>query len=164
MGELLVLDNDQIDKKIKRLAYEIYEQNCDIKTLYLGGINNNGLAFAKILKKNLKKISNLKIELVQIKMNPADPMEEISLSISAKDLQKKTIIVVDDVANTGRSIFYACNPLLESVPLSIQVAVLVDRKHKSFPIKVDYVGLSLATTFKENIRVILGKEKSVYLQ
>ena len=76
------------------------------------------------------------------------------------DLHSKVVILVDDVANTGRTIFYAFKPLMESLPGKIEVAVLVDRTHKMFPIKVDYVGLSLATTLKENISVkIVGVEE-----
>ncbi|MEL6989936.1 MAG: phosphoribosyltransferase family protein, partial [Bacteroidota bacterium] len=73
---------------------------------------------------------------------------------------------VDDVANTGRTIFYAFKPLFEILPKKIEVAVLVDRKHKSFPIKVDYVGLSLATTIQENIdvQILNTEDKAVYLK
>lgn len=161
MSELLILNHDQIEKKVERLAYEIIEKNHDAKKIYLAGINNNGLAFATLIHTYLKKISDLDFELVNIRMNPAKPSEDIE--INTDGFRKKVVIVVDDVANTGRSIFYACQPLLKEVPKSIQVAVLVDRKHKMFPIQVDFVGLSLATTFKENIKVVLGKENNVYL-
>jgi pyrimidine operon attenuation protein/uracil phosphoribosyltransferase len=72
------------------------------------------------------------------------------------ELEGKTIVVVDDVGNTGRTLFYACKPLLEVLPHKVEMAVLVDRKHKSFPVKVDYVGLSLATTLREHIDVQLS--------
>jgi pyrimidine operon attenuation protein/uracil phosphoribosyltransferase len=73
--------------------------------------------------------------------------------------------VVDDVANTGRTVFYACKPILETLPKKLETVVLVDRMHKSFPIKVDYVGISLATTLMENIDVRISdkEEMSVYL-
>ena len=77
------------------------------------------------------------------------------------DLKSKVLIIVDDVANTGRTIFYAFQPLLALLPSKLQVAVLVDRKHKSFPIEVDYVGLSLATTMKENIVVKLTGDEGM---
>ena len=87
------------------------------------------------------------------------------LDMSAEEFKNKVVIIVDDVANTGRTIFYAIKPLLDVLPKRVQVAVLVDRKHKSFPIHVDYVGLSLATTLNENIDVqIIGtKDWAVYL-
>ena len=73
-------------------------------------------------------------------------------------------IIVDDVANTGRTIFYAFKPLLEVLPKKVEVAVLINREHKSFPIKVDYQGLSLATTVQENIEVnIKGKKQEALI-
>ena len=77
----------------------------------------------------------------------------------------KVIIIVDDVANTGRTLFYAMKPIFQIIPKKVEVAVLVDRMHKSFPIKIDYMGLSLATTLKENIEVKIRdvKEQAVYL-
>ena len=162
-----LLDQRQIKQKIKRLAIEILEQNFGEKEIILAGINNNGLGFAKMLHRHLKKLTENKITLAQIQLSPANPLEtEVQIGLTKKELKNKVIIVVDDVANTGRTIFYAIKPLLDVLPKKIQVAVLVDREHKSFPIKVDYVGLSLFTTLKDNIDVqIKGRgEKAVYLK
>ena len=120
-----------------------------------------------MLNKHLVKLTDNKITLTQISLSPASPLEkEVTIGLSKEELKDKTIIIVDDVANTGRTIFYAIKPLLEIIPKKIQVAVLVDRKHKSFPIKVDYVGLSLFTTLHDDIDVqIKGRgDKAVYLQ
>lgn len=162
-----LLDQRQIKQKIKRLAIEILEQNFGEPAIILAGINNNGLGFAKMLGKELKQLTDHDIIFTQIRLSPADPLSsEVSIDMSPEELNDKVVIVVDDVANTGRSIFYAIKPLLEVLPKKIQVAVLVDRKHKSFPIKVDYVGLSLFTTLQDDIDVqIKGKgEKAVYLK
>lgn len=164
MSKLQVLDNGQIDKIIKRLAYQILERNYQAKKIILAGINKNGLNFAQLLKDQLMEISTPEVEMVNIVLNPAKPTEEIALSVEAKNLKNQNIILVDDVANTGRTIFFAFKPLIEILPKSVQVAVLVDRKHKSFPVLVDFVGLSLATTLKENIKVTLLKKKSVHLE
>ena len=88
------------------------------------------------------------------------------IDIDESLFKNKVVIIVDDVANTGRTIFFAFKPFLDILTKKVEVAVLVDRKHKSFPIKVDYVGLSLATTLKENIKVQLGvaKEREVRLE
>ena len=161
-----ILDATKIKQIVKRMSFEILERNFDSKTLYLAGINNNGYLFAKILSKRLAKITDKQIELLRIKLNPANPLEgTITLDLESKVLKNKHIIIVDDVANTGRTLFYAFKPLLETIPKKIEVAVLVDRKHKSFPVKVDYVGISLATTLKEHIKVFLekAKERSVEL-
>ncbi len=161
-----LLDHTQIRQKIERLAYEILEQNYEEKGLILAGINNNGMGFAKLLHRKLQSLTDMPIVLTRIRLSPANPLEkEIVLGIPKEDLQGKVVIVVDDVANTGRTIFYACKPLLEVLPKKVEVAVLVDRKHKSFPIKVDYVGMSLATTIQENIdvQILKAKEAAVFL-
>jgi pyrimidine operon attenuation protein/uracil phosphoribosyltransferase len=147
-----ILDKPQILQKIKRLSYEILENNFEEKTIVLAGVNNNGIGFARLLVAELNRISDIKIQLVQIRLNPANPLSvPIELDTPVESLKGKTIIVIDDVANTGRTIFYACKPLLDILPKKLEVAVLVDRKHKTFPIYPKYVGVSLATTLKEDI-------------
>lgn len=149
-----ILNDRQIRQKIKRLAIEIIEHNFEEKEIILAGINNNGVTFARLLEKELKTISQQKITMTCILLNPAEPhLSEVKLEMPIKSVKNKVIIVVDDVANTGRTIFYAVKPLLETLPKKVEVAVLVDRTHKSFPIRVDYYGLSLATTLLENINV-----------
>ncbi|MDG1718056.1 MAG: phosphoribosyltransferase family protein [Saprospiraceae bacterium] len=156
-----ILEQGQIKQKIKRLAVEIVEQNFGISEIIFAGINNNGLGFAKLLIKEVKKLTGSTITLCQITLNPAKPVaEEAEVSLSSSELKNKTVIIVDDVANTGRTLFYAFKPFMGILVKKMQVAVLVDRKHKSFPIQVDYVGLSLATTLNDNIDVkIIGVDE-----
>jgi len=156
-----ILDTRKIDQKINRLAIEILENNYNESGIILAGINNNGNRFADLLETAIAKKSKIKITRATIKLSPADPLSvPITIDLSAADIQNKVIIIVDDVANTGRTIFYAFEPLMRVMPKRVEVAVLVDRKHKSFPIKVDYVGLSLATTLNENIQVNLKSQTS----
>ena len=162
-----LLTNTQIAQKINRLAIEILEHNYTEKTIVLAGINNNGLGFAKLIKRAINKISDVEIILANITLNPAKPTkDDVAIDLTDDDIRKKVVIIVDDVANTGRTIFYAFKPFLDILTKKVEVAVLVDRKHKSFPIKVDYVGLSLATTLQDNIKVNLGlvKEREVCLE
>ena len=162
-----VLNNKQIEQKLERLAYQILENNLQEKQVIFLGINNNGYRFAKHLQSAYNEIAEGKSILGRIKLNAANPLEEeIEIDIELKSLNNTSIIVVDDVANTGRTIFYATKPLMNYLPKKIEAAVLVDRKHKLFPIKVDYVGLSLATTLKENINVDISRktQKSVILE
>ena len=161
-----ILNERQILQKIKRIAIEILERNFDEEEIILAGINNNGYGFAQMLEKHISEASPVKTRLTQILLNPANPTEnEISIGIPFDELKQKTIIIVDDVANTGRTTFFAMQPLLGIIPKKVEVAVLVDREHKAFPILSNYVGLSLATTLNENIDVrILGTKKmSVHL-
>lgn len=161
-----ILNQSQIKQKIRRLSFEILENNYNEKQIILAGINNNGMNFAKLLLKELQKISEINFVLSHLTLNPADPLSEpINIDLSAKEIKNKSIIIIDDVANTGRTIFFALKPLMEVLPKKIEAAVLVDRTHKSFPIKVDYVGLSLATTLKDHIEVQLKgfEEMAVHL-
>ncbi len=151
-----ILDDRQIRQKIKRLAIEILEHNFGETEIILAGLNNNGTGFAQLLLAELLPITpaGTTLTLTRIRLNPANPVEyEPYIELPAVALRDKPIIIVDDVANTGRTIFYAVQPLLKVLPRKVEVAVLVDRKHKSFPIKADYVGLSLATTLLEDIDV-----------
>jgi len=161
-----ILNQRQIQQKIKRLAIEILENNFDGKELILIGINNNGMTFAQLIMEELLEISDMPITLTRVHLNPAAPLtSDVEIEMPTEDLNDKCLIIVDDVANTGRTIFYALKPVFNILPLKVEVAVLIDRKHKSFPIKVDYVGLTLATTLKENINVQLAnkKEQAVFL-
>ena len=161
-----ILDKPQIQQKIKRLAIEILENNFEEKIIVLAGVNNKGAGFATLLRDELVKITSIEIKQIGIRLNPANPLASpIELDTPPESLKGKTIIVIDDVANTGRTLFYACKPLLNILPKKIEVAVLVDRKHKTFPIHPKYVGFSLATTLKEEIdlRILETDDWGVYL-
>lgn len=163
-----ILDDRQIRQKIRRIAIEILERNYGEPEIILAGLNNNGLGFARYLLDELRPLApaGMKITLTSIRLNPANPVEyEPQIEMPAEAVRGKPVIIADDVANTGRTIFYAVQPLLRVIPKKVEVAVLVDRKHKSFPIKADYVGLSLATTLLEDIDVQIRdvREMAVYL-
>ena len=161
-----ILNQRQITQKINRLAIEILENNYDANEIILAGINNNGMSFARMVYAALDVVTGIPLILTQIKLDPALPLsEEVRVGIPLEMMHDKVVILVDDVANTGRTIFYAFKPLMNIVPKKVEVAVLVDRTHKSFPVQVDYVGLSLATTLKENIEVQLRdvQEPAVFL-
>lgn len=161
-----VLDDRQVRQKIRRLAIEILEKNYEEPEIILAGINNNGMTFARLLSDQLKAITTQAITLTHLSINPANPLAtEVKLDIPVEQTRDKVVIIADDVANTGRTIFYACKPFMATLPKKIEVAVIVDRTHKSFPVKVDYVGLSLATTLLEDIDVQIRdvEEFSVYL-
>lgn len=163
-----ILDERQIRQKIRRIAHEIIEQNFDEPEIVLAGLNNNGLGFAKMLLAELQPIapSAMKLALAQIRLSPADPMAHpIAIDLPIAELKGRAIIIVDDVANTGRTLFFALRPIMEILPKKVEVAVLVERKHKTFPIKADYVGHALATTLLEDVDVQIRDvaEMAVYL-
>jgi len=146
-----ILNRQAIAQKLKRMALEVAEQNLDETELVIAGINGNGEVVARKLADELKKVHSFRIHMTTIQLNKKNPLE-----VSLKDpiaLDHKTIIIVDDVANTGKIISYALKPFLNAQPKKIQTLVLVERSHKLFPIQNDYTGLSLATTLQEHIAV-----------
>ncbi len=165
-----ILNAHQINQKTKRLAIEILENNCEETQIILAGINNNGMAFAKMILSAMKSITIVQPEIIltRIILKPANPLqEEVLVEMPLKNLENKVIVVVDDVANTGRTLQFAMKPLLNIIAKKIELAVLVDRKHKSFPVRPNYVGLELATTLLNRIDVEIeageNGEKAVYL-
>lgn len=161
----LILDQRQLQQKIKRIAFEVYERNFRETEIVLAGIDSNGYTFAKLLQKEIESISGIKIILVKINLNKsAQTQAEIQLDTDASSLNNKTVVLTDDVMNTGRVLAYALKPFLGIEVGKLQTAVLVDRSHQLFPIVADYVGYSLATTIKEHIEVVLeGPSFGVYL-
>lgn len=154
-----ILNANQVQQKINRLAIQILENNSREETIILAGINRNGMAFAKLIYEAMKRIEIIQpnIILTNIQLNPAKPLDEpCVVKLPASELKDRVIVVIDDVANTGRTLQFAMTPLLEVIPKKIEIAVLVNRKHKSFPVSTKYVGLELATTLKNNIVVSIN--------
>ena len=164
MEKTLVLNKQQLQQKIDRLAWQIYEQNYKEKEIIIAGIANRGVLIAKKIAKKLTEISAIKVKLATIKVDKDNPFyKDIEVDISEKDYKNKVLILVDDVLNSGKTLMYGAKYFL-SVPLKkLSTIVLVDRNHNRFPIKADFVGLSLSTTLKEHISVELEKNAGVYL-
>ena len=150
-----ILNQEQIKHKIRRIAYQIYESNIDEKEVIIAGIVKNGFELARKIEEELKQISPLKTSLCKVEINKKNPLGEIKTSLSADEYQDKSIILVDDVLNSGTTLIYGVRHFLE-VPLKqFRTAVLVDRNHKKYPVKADYKGLSLSTSLSETVKVIL---------
>ena len=160
-----ILNNIQVNQMIKRIAYQIYENHFNDKDLIIAGIDGRGDYIAHLLADQLAEISKLKIAYVTIKLDKDNPTgSSVSLSNEKLTLQDKNVIVVDDVLNTGRTLVYALTPFIRAKAKRIQVAVLVDRNHKNFPISADYTGMQLSTTLQEHVSVTIEKKKvNVYL-
>ena len=157
------MDQKHIQKTIKRISYQIYETNSEENELVLAGIKENGLELATRIQKELKKISDLDVVLIEIKMDKKNPRDKISMSQSISFCENKSVVVVDDVLNTGRTLIYAVKKFLSIKLKKIQTAVLVNRNHKNSPIKGDFKGISLSTSIKEHINVRFGKDEGIYL-
>lgn len=160
-----LLTHAQIDAKITRLAMEILERNTDESELYIIGINNRGQELARRLMDGLRSMATSPLHLWNLRIAPASPLAPgPRLDHDANELTGKPVLIVDDVANTGRTLFYAMGALQHVLPSKIEVAVLVDRRHKSWPIYVTYSGLILSTTLKDNVLVNFGEEDVAVLE
>ena len=155
--ETKILDAAQIKARLRRMAFQIWERNSDEEEIILAGIQGGGETVAKKLQEILAEISPLKVQRITISINKKQPLECADLN---QEIDEKTaIVLVDDVANSGRTLLYALKPILEKLPRRISIAVLIDRTHKSFPICADIVGHSLATTLQENIVVNIENQE-----
>jgi pyrimidine operon attenuation protein/uracil phosphoribosyltransferase len=160
-----VLNHKQVGQKITRMAFEIYERNLHASGgMVVAGITGMGTILGHLLATELRKISPLQVEEVEVLLDKqAVTATEVQLS-SPTALKGKTIILVDDVLNTGKTLVYALKPFLEHDVEKIEIAVLVNRSHGLFPVKPDYTGFELATTYNEHIRVdFSGNNYSVHL-
>lgn len=159
-----ILDKQVAEKKLQRIAYEILEDNIDEERIVLAGIPENGVVIAKAIQKTLAAISTLKTELITISLDKRHP-KEVRLS-KKLDFNDQVVIIVDDVVNSGKTLLYSVKPFLDFQPKKIQTLVLVERSHNNFPLRPDYVGLSISTTLQEHIFVeVQGDEVTgAYLQ
>lgn len=166
MSKVKILDTLQIRQKLNRLAFEVYENNFSEKELLVVGIEGNGYKVAVHLSKKLEEISPLKITLGKITLNKEKPWEgEPAVDFEEKAFVNKTIILVDDVLNSGKTLMYAVKLFLDKPVKKINTVVLVDRSHTRFPVKADYVGLTLSTSLQEHIEADFSKKEkeAVYL-
>ena len=160
----LILTAIQINQKIKRIAFEIYENNFKEKSIVLAGIDGQGHALAKMIAKQVVTISPLQVVVMKVSLDKLSPIQsEIETDIETKEFKKKVVILVDDVLNTGRTLAYAIKPFVETGIKKMEVAVLVNRSNTLFPITPTYTGYELSTTLSDHVEVKLGKEAAVYL-
>lgn len=154
MNQNIILNHLEIDHKIKRIAYQIFETFAEEKEIILAGIASNGYAFAEKIGAILKTISDLDVILCEVKIDKQNPFTEITTSIPKETYKNKNIVLVDDVLNSGSTLIYGVKHFLEIPVKKIKTAVLVDRNHKKFPVKADFKGISLSTSFMEHVQVV----------
>jgi len=160
-----ILTHDQIQHKIRRISYQIYEANVAEKEIIIAGIDGGGLNFAKKIQKVLQDITKAKITLCTVAMDKKDPLKSgVSTSIKEDAYINKSVVLVDDVLNSGTTLIYGVQHFLKSPLKQLKTAVLVNRNHKKYPVKADYKGISLSTSLQEHVKVELkSKNDAVYL-
>ncbi len=165
MSRSIILNDQQIQDKIRRIAYQIYESNTKEKEIILAGIQQNGYILAQRIAKVLSTISPIEVKLCEVHINKKKPRDKVSTSLDSTKYSNKSLILVDDVLNSGTTLIYAARHFLD-VPLKrFNTVVLVNRNHKKYPIKADFKGISLSTSMQEHINVEFRDKDSVaYLE
>ena len=161
----IILTRQEIEHKTRRIAYQIYETFPDESEIVLAGVANSGYLFSKMIAEELKKIAPFGVTLCEVRINKENPIDIIETSLRAEEYTNKSLVLVDDVLNSGTTLIYGVKHFLD-VPLKkFKTAVLVDRNHKQFPVKADFKGLSLSTSLRERVQVVLSEEdKYAYLE
>lgn len=162
MSKNIILTNQEIKHKTKRIAYQIYETFIDEEEVVLAGIATNGYIFAERIADELKNISDLKVLLCEVKIDKQKPELPITTSLTKEEYTNKGLILIDDVLNSGTTLIYAVKHFLD-VPLKkFKTAVLVDRNHKKYPVKADFKGISLSTSLLEHVQVVFDENNEDY--
>ena len=157
----IILNTLAVSQKTRRIAYQILESNSNEKEVIIVGIVGNGLLFAKEIVRDLNQISDIKTTLCEIVINKKNHLDTVSTTLSEEDYKNKSIVLVDDVLNSGATLIYAVKHFL-NVPLKrFKTAVLVNRNHKKYPVKADFKGISLSTSIKEHVVVEFNENETI---
>ena len=162
----IILNAIQIKQRIDRIAYQIYEDSSNEQEIIIAGISNGGYKLALLLNETLKAICPIPTRLIEITLEKEKPTNfQLNPAASISEFKDKTIIIVDDVLNSGKTLMYSLRPFLDCDVIKIRTVLLVNRDHKRYPVAADFVGITLSTMLQEHIRVDLtGGNEAVYLE
>lgn len=161
----LILDHLQIEARIIRMAWEIYENHHEEEEIIIAGIAERGFHLAKRVSVLLAKITDIKITLAEVHLSKGkEVIDDVKLSILPEDYSNRTVVLVDDVLNSGRTLMYGAKHFLDTPLKALDILVLVDRDHNRFPIQANYVGFKLSTTIQEHVSVEFSDQDAVYLE
>jgi pyrimidine operon attenuation protein / uracil phosphoribosyltransferase len=160
MSQNIILNHQEIEHKIRRIAYQIFETFVDEDEIVLAGITKNGFILAEKISTVLIEISDIKVTLCEVKIDKQNPFNKITTSIPVETYSNKSIVLVDDVLNSGTTLIYGVKHFLEVPIKKFKTVVLVDRNHKRFPVKADFKGISLSTSSKEHVHVVFEENNN----
>ena len=162
MTKTRLLSGEKTLQKAKRMAYQIVENNILEKEIIIAGIGGEGYVLAEIITEYLKQITELKVYIAKLSFDKkAESQPDIHIESKVDTFKNKSVIIVDDVLNSGKTLAFGLRPFL-TIPLKkLQVAVMVDRNHPRYPIKADFVGYSLSTTLSDHVQVVLSDKEHV---
>ena len=150
----IILNHQEIEHKIKRIAFQIYETFIDENDIVIAGIAKKGFIFAIKIAAELEKISAMRPILCEVYIDKLNPKAAVSTSIDISICTNKNLVLVDDVLNSGTTLVYGVKHFLEADLKKFKTAVLVDRNHKKYPVKADFKGISLSTSLLEHVNVV----------
>jgi len=164
MSRTQILTSKQIEQKLTRMAWQIYEMHYQESSIVLAGINGNGFVLANRLSKLIESISDISTLVAEVTIDKKEPFNSpIELNIKEEEFSNKVVILVDDVLNSGKTMIYGIKHFLKVPVKMIKVTALIDRKHHRFPIRTDYAGLVLSTSIKDHVAVELGDNEGVFI-
>ena len=153
----IILEPEQFSRTLKRITHEIIERNDNLNDVILVGILSKGLPIAKYIASMILTLEgvDVPVESIDIKKHRDDDKRDITVNLDLKtNINNKTVILVDDVLYTGRSVRAAMDALMDfGRPSKIKLAILVDRGHRELPIRADFVGKNVPTSHSEKVFV-----------
>jgi len=160
-----ILNHEEIQHKIRRIAYQIYEANVDEEEIVIAGISLNGFILAKKIAAVLAEISHIKIVLCEVFLDKRQPLSPVRTSLMVEEYTNKSVVLIDDVLNSGSTLIYGVKHFLDVSLKNFKTAVLVNRNHKKYPVKADFKGISLSTSLREHVNVVFSENEDVaYLE
>lgn len=156
--ETQVLNDKEVKDRIKRIAWQIFEEFQNQPGVLLAGIAERGFLVAKLLKAELDRISDIQIDICALSFDKDNPIHDKPVLEPKRDLKNQNIVLVDDVLKSGSTLIYGVKYFLDFEIRSMKTVVLVDRNHKRYPVKADFKGLSLSTSLQEHVSVNIENE------
>jgi pyrimidine operon attenuation protein/uracil phosphoribosyltransferase len=160
LSQNCILNSLEIEHKILRMSYQIYECNINEKEIILAGILKNGFILAEKIKLNLEKISTIKIILCSVEVDKKNPINQVETNINHEHYKNKSVVLVDDVLHSGTTLIYGVKHFLDYPLKQFKTAVLVNRNHKKYPVKADFKGISLSTSINKHVEVVFSEKNS----
>lgn len=160
-----ILNHDQIAHILRRMAFQILESNANETHITIAGIDGSGYILAQKIAAELTKVSDLKLKVIKVSLDKKAPTAE-KITLDSEDrLSGESVLLVDDVLNSGATLMYGCLPFLKQGVRKLKTAVLVNRNHKRYPVKADFKGISLSTSTQTHVEVSLEENAySAYLE
>jgi len=152
LDNTLILNTHDVLRKIRRIAFEMKERYYTQKNLTIISVAGQGTKVAQAIIEELKNTWNVEITSLTATVNKRNPeRQNLNIQGDVTKVSGSSCIVIDDVINSGRTLMYVCSKIMELQPQEMSTAVIIDRFHRTYPIKADFVGLTLSTNLKENV-------------